>query len=82
MCFYALTDECSPRREDEISPHALPNEMKLVVVHPHIRARASDGILFSFIIVESRARLVNLPYIGLALEQTQRLLTGSRMSSC
>ncbi len=55
MCFYALTDECNPRREDEISPHALPDEMELVVVPPHISARAGDGVLRFLVIVDTRA---------------------------
>ena len=44
MCFYSLTNECSPGSEYEISLHALPDEMELVVVPPHISSRAADGV--------------------------------------
>ena len=74
MCFYALTDECSPGREYEIPPHALPDEMELVVVPPHISSGAADGVRIVLVVVDTRTWLINLPNIDLALEQAQRLL--------
>src|SRR6267142_1774947 len=76
MCFYSPTDECSPGREYEISPHALPDEMELVVVAPHISSGAADDVRIVLIVVETRAWLINLSNIGLPLEQAQRLLPG------
>src|ERR1700687_3997176 len=81
MCFHALTDECRPRGEDEISLHALPEEMEFIVVRPHIGARAGDGVFLSVVIVDDRTGLINLAHIALAIEQTQRLLPGSGVSS-
>src|SRR6266478_8361585 len=81
MCFYALTDECRSRGQDEISLHALPDEMELIVVRPHIGARAGHGVFLFIVIVDDRAWLINLAHIALALEQTQRLLLGSGVSS-
>src|SRR5712672_1866427 len=77
MYLYALTDECSPRREYEISAHALPDEMKVVVVSPHIGARPGDGVLPFLVIVDTGTGIINFPYIGLPLERAQRLLLGS-----
>src|SRR6266850_2133500 len=74
MCFYSLTDECGPHREYEVSPHALPDEMELVVVPPHISSGAADSVGIVLIVIESRAWFINLPNVGLPLEQAQRLL--------
>ncbi len=81
VCFYPLTDERSPGGENEISLHALPDEMELVVVRPHIGARAGDCVFLLILIVDDRTGLINLAHIALALKQTQRLLPGRGVSS-
>src|SRR6476661_5817673 len=80
MCFYAATDESGPRRENKIPVQAFPDEMEFVVVPPHVSAGTGDRVLRFRVIVYTRTRMIDLPHIGLPVEQAQRLLLRSGMT--
>src|SRR5205085_7002544 len=70
--------ELCPRREDEVAPQALPYEMEVVTVEPHVGAGAGDRVLAPRGIVDHRARVPGLAHVGLTVEDTERRLLGKR----
>src|SRR5436190_20953857 len=78
MCLHAFANELSSCGQDEIAFHALPHEMKFVVVTPHISSGTLDGVFLRFSIVGRRAGLNNPSDVILSLKDTAGFRLGQR----
>ena len=78
MLLHAFADELSSCGQDEIAFHALPHEMKFVVVNPHIGSGTLDGVFLLFSIVGRGAGLINLADVIPALKDTEVFRLGKR----
>src|SRR2546421_358702 len=59
-------------RKSDISRHAFPDEMKRILLSPHILAAAADEIGFPFCIVFDGAYLGGLANVAMRFEKTNR----------
>jgi hypothetical protein len=60
MLLNAFADESGSRGQNEIAPHALPREMKFVLVEPHVGSRTVDGVLLILSVIGRGAGLIDL----------------------
>src|SRR5260370_31177464 len=71
-------DELRARAQNEVSLHALPDQMKLVRAEPHVGPRARYGVFLLADIVGHRAWILDLAHVGLTVKDSKRLLVGKR----
>jgi len=70
MLLYTFPDEFSPRSENEIPAHSLPNEMEFIVIEPHIGARTLYSVSLALGIIYEAAGLRRCAYVLMALKQS------------
>ena len=80
MCLDSLPYEMRAGGENEIARHSLPDEMKVIVVVPHVLARAGDHVLLSRRVVRGGARMSRTANVVLRIEGAHRLRTQYRRS--
>src|SRR5262245_3023869 len=72
MLFHSFADEFSPRGQNEVAAHSLPDEMKFVVIEPHIGARSLYGVSLALGIIDEAAGPCRCPDVLMALKQSDR----------
>src|SRR5437762_2066272 len=76
----ALADEMRAGRKNEIPGHALPHEMKVIAVVPHVLARAGDHVLLPLRVIRCGARMSRAADVRLRIESAERLRAKDRDS--
>ncbi len=64
----ALPQELDARLDDEVAGHALPDEVELVFLRPHVHAASRERVLLLRLVISRRAGDLGRPDVAVRLE--------------